>query len=243
MKIIGNGMIANAFINNCRSFDFPLYVFASGVSNSLCEEENEFNREIDLLKNTLLECLRHDGTIVYFSSAGALYSSSNEPSKETDFPCPKTLYGKHKLFCEDLIRDSNVNYLIARLPNVVGKTKNTKQLIPFLVHSARAGFVKLLENARRDIIDIDDVSRIIFALLDCSQRNLTLNIASGNSILVLDIFKEIQSILRLHPKVEIIKAGDVHLFDVSLMKSLLPGNFFFEKNYYKKVIKKYLPYF
>jgi hypothetical protein len=45
--IIGNGMIAN---NLSKIDNDNVLFFASGVSNSLCNDENEFEREIKLLK-------------------------------------------------------------------------------------------------------------------------------------------------------------------------------------------------
>ena len=51
-KIIGNGMVARAFANGLR-LNSNLVIFASGVSNSNCNFQEQFERERSLLFNTI----------------------------------------------------------------------------------------------------------------------------------------------------------------------------------------------
>lgn len=239
MKIIGNGMIARSFLNIAFSFNCHAYIFASGVSNSLCDLQSEFDRELFLLKKTLLECEKESATIVYFSSAGAVYQKSDDIKSENYPTLPQTHYGQHKLLCESIIRDSGVPHLIARLPNVVGQTKNNRQLVPYLTYCAKKGYVEILRDARRDLIDVDDVVKIVSEILKTRPIKLTLNVASGYSIPVIDIFNEIQHAMRLSPKVSIIKGGDAQIFNISLMEKTLFKRSLFDITYYKKIIAKY----
>ena len=89
--IIGNGSIARALIDNEK-----LVFFASGVSNSQCDDENEYQREFNLLKTISFE-----SHIVYFSNLGIYYKNDR--------------YTKHKISIENFIRDNYKYYTIVRV--------------------------------------------------------------------------------------------------------------------------------
>ena len=62
--IIGNGQLAKTFKEDSFVFD-DVVIFASGVANSECKDDKEFNREKELLEKTLFE--NKDKRFVYFS--------------------------------------------------------------------------------------------------------------------------------------------------------------------------------
>ena len=64
MKIIGNGMIANSVKG--KFYDENFVVFASGVSNSKEQNDNQYNRELSLLKQVILD--NPNKKLIYFSS-------------------------------------------------------------------------------------------------------------------------------------------------------------------------------
>ena len=82
--IIGNGNIAKVLKNRD-----DLIFFASGVSNSSCEDQNEYNREFDLLKQQ-----DKNTHLVYFSNLGIYYKNDT--------------YTKHKIKIEDFITISKI---------------------------------------------------------------------------------------------------------------------------------------
>ena len=61
--IVGNGSIASVLEDRD-----DLVFFASGVSNSSCTDEKEYERELNLLKT-----IPTDKHIVYFSNLGIYY--------------------------------------------------------------------------------------------------------------------------------------------------------------------------
>ncbi|MBU4132588.1 MAG: hypothetical protein KKF12_17365, partial [Proteobacteria bacterium] len=63
--IIGNGQLAKIFKEDGCFFD-DVVIFASGVTNSDCRDDREFNREKELLEKTLVE--NNAKRFVYFSS-------------------------------------------------------------------------------------------------------------------------------------------------------------------------------
>ncbi len=62
--VIGNGMIANRFVNYREDKD--IIIFSSGVSNSKDTVEENFLREFHLLNQTIKN--NPGNTIVYFST-------------------------------------------------------------------------------------------------------------------------------------------------------------------------------
>lgn len=90
---IGNGDIASVLPESGK------YFFASGVSNSRCTDESEYQREIDLL----LEQPRRSH-IVYFSSLGVFDGDSR--------------YYRHKRDMEIMIKTNFPKNTIIRLGNI-----------------------------------------------------------------------------------------------------------------------------
>lgn len=102
--IVGNGDIAQQLYRADKPF---ITFFASGVSNSKQECENEYQREIDLLMKQ-----PKDQHLVYFSSLCIYYS--------------QTRYAQHKVTVERLIKENFLTYTIVRLGNITwGKNKHT----------------------------------------------------------------------------------------------------------------------
>src|SRR5690606_373805 len=147
--IVGNGLIANAF----RNYDSEDVVFfASGVSNSLETDENQFRREENLIRKTLIE--NPAKLFIYFSTC-SIYDSSKNGSA----------YVNHKLNMEHLVSTESDKYLIARVSNVVGKGGNKNTLIDFLVNSIRENkMIQTHIDASRNLIDVEDVVKIIMEL-------------------------------------------------------------------------------
>ena len=60
----------------------PAVIFASGVADSTCQEQKYYNREHDLLKETISYSIKNYKILVYFYSAGAVYGNCDEPKNE-----------------------------------------------------------------------------------------------------------------------------------------------------------------
>lgn len=91
--VIGNGDIASVLPES------DLLFFASGVSNSQCEDEAQYRREVDLLLGQ-----PRDAHIVYFGSLAVFYSD--------------TRYTRHKLDMEATVRENFPHYTIMRIGNI-----------------------------------------------------------------------------------------------------------------------------
>lgn len=101
--IIGSGQLAKVFAKSQIKDD--VCIFASGVSNSSCTDEKQFEREKNLLVDTLKK--NSDKKFVYFSSCAL-----------SAIEYPKNDYYKHKVNMEDIIKEHSNNYYIFRVPQL-----------------------------------------------------------------------------------------------------------------------------
>ncbi|GAB4307718.1 MAG: NAD-dependent epimerase/dehydratase family protein [Phototrophicales bacterium] len=240
MKIIGRGLIANALFPYSDQLE-DVVIFASGVADSTTTDSHEFEREYHLLYETITACLKSQKRIVYFSSGGTVYGNYEGIRSENTPLLPQTCYGRHKVLCEAIVRQSTLPYLIVRLPNLVGSMQNKTQLIPSLIHQARQGKVTLFQLATRDLVDVEDFAQIVVELLHNLSTSETIVLASGYSISIELIFDTIQEILNIPTQVELLPKGDNQQFSIDKLRSLIGDNHLpFHAEYYKQVITKYV---
>ena len=159
--IIGNGLLGSAFIE----FDLPEVVFfASGVSNSSEISEKEFNREENLIHKILGD--NPQKQFVYFSTC-SIYDSSKNGSP----------YVLHKLKMEQIIINKASNYLILRVSNAVGKGGNPNLLMNYIYSSIlNKKKITIHKNAKRNLIDVEDVVKISHNIISNNIKNKIINI-------------------------------------------------------------------
>ena len=175
--IVGNGLIANSVKGKFDDENF--IVFASGVSNSKEQNDNQYDRELLLLKQVILD--NPNKKLIYFSSC------SVESNKNTK-------YHEHKLRVESFIRDMTNNYIILRLPNIVGKPSNNNQLINYFYYSLIDGKeISININYVRHLIDVNDLPIIIDKLRN--ENRTTLNVAFNNGITISDLVRTIEGVV------------------------------------------------
>lgn len=105
--IVGSGNIAKCLTDRPGAI-----FFASGVSNSRCEDWREFRKEEGLL--ILLHAKDPNDCIFYFSSLSA---QINVDDRSNQVP-----YFAHKLKMEHIIKGICDNYVILRIGNLIGDT-------------------------------------------------------------------------------------------------------------------------
>tara|TARA_B100000886_G_C20295564_1_gene437362 strand:+ start:50 stop:751 length:702 start_codon:yes stop_codon:yes gene_type:complete len=228
-QIIGNGFIAKSFKNYLDEHD--VIVFASGVSNSTSIEKNDFIREMqkinDICKNF------HQKKIIYFSSC-----SINDKSRNTQ------AYQKHKISMEKIIPKLFKNYLIVRLPEVVGKNSNPNSLFNFLLNKIKNN-KKIITSSKcyRNFIDIDDAKLVVKYLLENKYNRLTINVANISMNKVIDVIVLLSSMIKKNFILEEnhIFANEIFKIDIELMKKInndLKINF--NEDYLNRVFSKYI---
>ena len=183
--IIGSGLIASTF-NKLASETLlkNFIVFASGVSNSSKNDTKEFDREKTLLIDTIKS---NNLPIIYFSSI--LVNTSN------------TQYYNHKLNMENVIKEHTNNYLILRIPQVIGIGGNKNTLFNFIKTSIETDqIITTNEKVERALIDADDLVRIVDW---CKDFKGTLRLSSIEKINMVDLCNIIGKNLRNIPKLNI----------------------------------------
>jgi nucleoside-diphosphate-sugar epimerase len=143
---------------------------------------------------------------------------------------------------EDIVKNISSSHFIYRLPQVVGPTSNST-LISFFVNQ-----IKLSENlniqihAKRNLIDCVDVTKIVHFLVENSLgKDSIQNIATPINIAVIEIAKEISLILGKKLIFSKINSGDQYDISINFLANHLKDfNYLNEKNYWQKVLRKYV---
>jgi dTDP-4-amino-4,6-dideoxygalactose transaminase len=225
--IVGNGLIAKTF----QSFEDSnnVVIFASGVSNSLCTDSSEFERERELLKAICSK--KPDCKLIYFSTC-----SISDPERQG------TQYVQHKLDIECKLKQWFSNYLILRLPAVIGKS-NASKTLPFVLSKKieQGEFFSVWENTLRYPIDAADVYILGCAFIndhDCSNK--TINLAAY-PYRVGEIVRIIERIKKRKAHYQTDEKGSLYSLDlVKCYQKASELGINFDRFYLDRVLNKYL---
>jgi nucleoside-diphosphate-sugar epimerase len=220
--IVGNGLIANAFRDSDRE---DVIFFASGVSNSLETNPSEFQREENLIRKTISE--NPDKLFVYFSTC-SIYDSS-----KSDSP-----YVNHKLNMEHIIANEAQKYIIARVSNAVGKGGNPNLLMNYIHRSIiNQDKITIHQNAKRNLIAIDDVRKMILMLVSDMEHNKIYNIAFVRNFSISEVVSTFEKVMNLPAQKEILDLGESYSIDLHGLET-----YFQDENpniYLEKLINTY----
>lgn len=225
--LVGNGLIASTF-QEFKNND-SVCIFASGVSNSTEINIKEFDREKKLLANVTTKI--GDTLIVYFSTCSV-----------EDLTMQDTPYIKHKKEIEARLKESVKNYLIFRLPQVVGNSNNPHTLVNFLYNSIKNGkHFMIWEQAKRYLIDVEDIQKIVSHIVKKNTKNRTINIAPAYPISVHEIVKILEEILHKEGYYAMVDKGGVYHIDIIDIEEIIKelDIDLHDKAYSKKVLLKY----
>ena len=223
--VIGKGLLGTAFssyINNDA-----VLIFASGVSNSRASTADPFQRELDLLNLHT----KFNGLLVYFSTCSIL-----------DNTLKSSPYIQHKLKIEQFIADNFRNYLIVRLPNVVGSIGNPNTMLNFFSEAINSQSpLQLQRNSHRYFIDIDDVYFIVDSVIKNNEDiKITQNLVITDKTAVKDVVDQLELHLGKKTKRNYIDGDSNYMVQPGeLFESYLHKYSTGEIEYLKKLIKKY----
>lgn len=227
--IVGNGMIAKRFGDYAEDDGFLL--FASGVSNSVLNDQEAFERE----RNLLLESIKINPqkTLVYFSTC-----SIYDPSMK------KSPYVLHKLEMEKLIKSSGINYTIFRVSNPIGKTENSNTVLNYFIkHIREKKEFTVWRFASRNLIDLDDIFQLCdYILRNHFFKNQKVNIANPVNYSVLDIVQTIEKHFGIKGYYQLADKGNSPLIDTSVIQPIFSKlKIDFSNSYFSSILKKYFP--
>lgn len=225
--VIGHGVIANRFSD--YSLQSRYLIFAGSVNDSAINDVNAINDEESAVRGALLAC--SDATFVYFSSCSILDSDMSH-----------TPYVQHKVRMENLIRRSGKQFLIIRLPQVLGLSDEKSSLVNFLVDAiVNQNSFELWRNAQKNLIDIDDVHEIVDEILKRKIcLNTAINVASARQTSVLDLVNEIEDFIGFSASYVLVEKGNSHILDVSEIQPILSDlKINFDGDYIRLSLNKY----
>jgi hypothetical protein len=162
--IIGKGSIAKVL--NDRD---DLVFFASGVSNSSCVDEREYEREFNLLKT-----VSADKHIVYFSNLGIYYKQDR--------------YTQHKRDVEEYIRNNYKSYTIVRI-EVCEWATTPNTILNFFKKQLSQGIEPTIQNTTRYVLSVDEFKYWV-GMIQSGIRN-EMNIL-GRKLTISQIVEEIK---------------------------------------------------
>ena len=207
-------------------FDLPEVIFfASGVSNSSEISEKEFNREENLIHKILGD--NPQKQFVYFSTC-SIYDSSKNGSP----------YVLHKLKMEQIIINKASNYLILRVSNAVGKGGNPNLLMNYIYSSIlNKKKITIHKNAKRNLIDVEDVVKISHNIISNNIKNKIINIAFKENIAIENLVNNFEKILKTKTEKEYIEIGESYSIDIQNIKAYFRNTDV--NNYLENIINKY----
>ncbi len=231
MEVYGDGFLAKKL----KKISLPkkLFIYAAGVSNSNLKSKKEYLREIKVFK-TVFNKVDKKKTFIYIST---LSVESKILSRDP--------YVKNKIKIERLLRKNSENYLIIRLPQLVGKNKNKNTLTNFIyecfIHEKKFNIWK---NSKRNLIDIDDIIIILKKFLKKNKmNNRIINIFNHKSIETIKLIKIFSYVLKKNVKVRLIKKNNKNInLKIINKKTLLPKFYYTrikKRDYIEKMILKY----
>lgn len=204
--VVGNGLVANAL----RDFenDDSILVFASGVSNSVNPQQDDFERE----KELLLSFSKSNKRLVYFSTCSIF-----------DFSLKQSAYVIHKINMEQIVKATFKKFLILRLPTLIGNTGNPITFFNyFKIQIEQKQTLNVNEKAIRYLFDAAHLNPILKVLRN--YPNNCINCAFQNGASVLKIISTMAEIMNKPQPNIILKKGNSFDFDNSFFISILKKN-------------------
>ena len=224
--IIGNGFLAKAFQEFIN--DENVLIYSSGVSNSGETRSSEYLRESILLKETIRSF--PDKKIIYFSTISLFDPSLSE-----------SMYIKHKAEMELLLQNKHRDYLILRLPNIVGYSSNPHTLTNYLFHQIKNGLSFVVyKNAYRYLMDIDEVVKLCSYIIRNPRKLNLFNIAPNEPISSIVLVAQFEKILNKKAIYIIQDKGSFYKVPKEIITlPLAEMGIVYTKDYYTDLIQKY----
>jgi UDP-glucose 4-epimerase len=245
------------FCNNKIDLVFHLAALAY-VKESVEMPELYLQNNVESTRNIINACLEHSVSKIIFSSSCTLYGNVNNNQKvnEDSDVLPINPYGKSKLICENLVKQSGLNYLILRYFNVAGadlknklgiKTQITSNLVHTLSRAAINNFPVLINGGGAhvrdylhlcDLINIHELALNYFLSSDNVKETINCSYGKGYSVNeAVDIFEKTNSVT-LKKEYKDFRLGDPNFLvgDNSKLKILLAWSPIFE-NPFEEVCK------
>jgi UDP-glucose 4-epimerase len=209
-----------------------IVVYSAGITSSSSDSGSALTDNLTMLYN-LIETLKitRPRKLIFLSSVEIYGIPEKLPISEDTLFTPSTLYGVGKITAELMLqrwyRQDEIPIAALRLPGIYGPGDKGFGLIGALIKSSKEQKEFNLIGGgleQRDYVFVEDIVKIVIALSHLDFTELTLNIATGRSVAVADIVKQIFALYGECPLKHSPQTQNVcHLqFDISALKNKLP---------------------
>lgn len=225
MTVVGSGLLANLFLD--KKIDKNVLIFASGVSNSLETDKNEFAREFALLRHHIQ--MNGEAKLIYFSTC----------SIDSGIETP---YVNHKLKVEAFVKANCDRFYIFRLPQVVGYSGNNTLINYFYKRIVNGEAFSVEKNAKRNLLFDKDLCEVVNIFINNHRfEGNIINIASKHNVSVVKLVDYMYKRLKITPQYSLIEAGYSHEINIELLAKILPVNHkLLSRKYWKNAVDRYI---
>jgi hypothetical protein len=214
--IVGNGLISNAFKG--YENDDSIIIFASGVSDSTCNDKEKFERELNLIRKFVL-CKQK---FIYFGTSNI----------------GETEYFHHKEKMEKFIINNFQNYLIFKIPNIIGFGGHEKNLVNFFKNKLVNNEEICVQKTTRAIIDVNDLKLLCEKCFNLINQIVVISYIER--VEVTNIVEILSKILDVEPKIFIVPSyNNSKIENSEIINRLITENIEID-NYTTKVLEKYV---
>ena len=216
-KDINNYPLINEFIKK-NNFDYFVHLAAVSRSNSIKNNKKCMKTNYYSLKKIINYLKKKKNNILFiFMSTSHVYAPTTKNIKENFKRKTSSVYGLSKMLSENYISKNYVNYCILRLFNVYGKGQKKGYFIPDVIDKIKQKKTIVINNSKRDFININEVLRILDYIISKNIRGIY-NVGSGRSYYLNKIIKILGAKLKIRPYIKIHKKNDSIISDNSLIK-------------------------
>lgn len=141
-----------------------------------CEshEEESFEKNVTATENLLAIAQKCKAKFVFLST-DYVFDGKHGPYREEAPTHPLSVYGKHKLAAEKLIREQLEQYLILRVTNIYGNELRNKNFVARIVQQCMEGkklTLKLPVDQFANPTNAFDIARVIATLLEADKNGI-----------------------------------------------------------------------
>lgn len=210
-------------------------VICSVVNRSSSQTADSLHKNISMAQN-LLEALAVNmpRSLCYLSSVDVYGLHPKLPIDESSSLAPHSYYALSKYCCERLLQFNNklkCPVAILRLPGIYGKGDQGRSIVGLFAQKLKNNESITLSSAgqvKRDYVELRNLCCLIEQVL-ASPVSSTINVATGHSLSLKELVKELAKALKLDPEIidgpeDPESAGDL-VFNTKHLQTLFPLEF------------------
>ena len=158
-------------------FDPDVIIHTGALTHvDYCEthQDESYKHTVESTEAAISLANKFNAKLVYISS-DYIFDGKNGPYAEYDDTNPLSVYGKHKLMAENLVKEGCKDHLILRITNVYGNEIRGKNFIAFLKKTALSGEEKHLRlpvDQYATPINAADIGKILCRLLKDNKQGI-----------------------------------------------------------------------